>query len=49
MQQLKDVMSPDVQVIRPDTTLCEAAAQMWDEELEVVDTLVPAMAQLPVT
>jgi CBS domain-containing protein len=31
MQQLKDVMSRDVQVISPDATLQEAAAQMRDK------------------
>jgi len=31
MQQLKDVMSTDVQVISPDATLREAAARMRDE------------------
>ena len=31
MQLLKDVMSPDVQVISPDATLRDAAARMRDE------------------
>lgn len=31
MQTLKDVMSPDVQVVSPDATLKEAAALMRDE------------------
>jgi predicted transcriptional regulator len=36
MQKLKDIMSPDLQVIRPEATISEAAQKMRDGDFGMV-------------